>query len=160
MHEYEINDYFEEWYDDDMNEFRYGNRCAMMVYGQAVFGACFLIHLFRLASLFNVHPLWAFWCNGSTLWLSFKTIFTPGGMKEYSKPRYFYLGMWWSFFWYGRVVTPIIMKGHDVDRVHLRRVYAGILALENARRDCWANFHSIVLLLRIHIRFDIFHRAK
>jgi hypothetical protein len=113
MHEYEINDYFEEWYDDDMNEFRYGNRCAMMVYGQAVYGACFLIHLFRLASLFNVHPLWAFWCNGSTLWLSFKTIFTPGGMKEYSKPRYFYLGMWWSFFWYGRVVTPIIMKGHE-----------------------------------------------
>ena len=110
MHEYEINDYFEEWYDDDMNEFRYGNRCAMMVYGQAVYGACFLIHLFRLASLFNVHPLWAFWCNGSTLWLSFKTIFTPGGMKQYSKPRYFYLGVWWSFFWYGRVATPIIMK--------------------------------------------------
>ena len=113
MHEYEINDYFEEWYDDDMNEFRYGNRCAMMVYGQAVYGACFLIHLFRLASLFNIHPLWAFWCNGSTLWLSFKTIFTPGGMKEYSKPRYFYLGVWWSFFWYGRVVTPIIMKVHE-----------------------------------------------
>ena len=113
MHEYEINDYFEEWYDDDMNEFRYGNRCAMMVYGQAVYGACFLIHLFRLASLFNVHPLWAFWCNGSTLWLLFKTIFTPGGMKQYSKPRYFYLGVWWSFFWYGRVATPIIMKDDE-----------------------------------------------
>ena len=26
---------------------------------------------------------------------------------------------------------------NDVDRVHLHRVYAGILALENARRDCW-----------------------
>ena len=38
MHEYEINDYFEEWYDDDMNEFRYGNRCAMMVYGQVARG--------------------------------------------------------------------------------------------------------------------------
>ena len=49
MHEYEMNDYFEEWYDDDMNEFRYGNRCAMMVYGQAIYVACFLIHLFRLA---------------------------------------------------------------------------------------------------------------
>ena len=110
MHEYEMNDYFEEWYDDDMNEFRYGNRCAMMVYGQAIYIACFLIHLFRLCRLFNIHPLWAFWCNGSALWLSFKTIFTPGGMKQYSKPRYFYLGVWWSFFWYGRVATPIIMK--------------------------------------------------
>ena len=113
MHEYEMNDYFEEWYDDDMNEFRYGNRCAMMVYGQAIYIACFLIHLFRLCRLFNIHPLWAFWCNGSALWLSFKTIFTPGGLKEYSKPRYFYLGVWWSFFWYGRVATPIIMKDDE-----------------------------------------------
>ena len=81
MHEYEINDYFEEWYDDDMNEFRYGNRCTMMVYGLAIYAACFFIPCLA-ARLFNVHPLWAFWCNGSTFYLLFKTIFTPGGMKD------------------------------------------------------------------------------
>ena len=48
--------------------------------------------------------------TSSLVSILFKTIFTPGGMKQYSKPRYFYLGVWWSFFWYGRVATPIIMK--------------------------------------------------
>ena len=54
MHEYEINDYFEEWYDDDMNEFRYGNRCTMMVYGLAIWRV-FSYPLVSLSESFQ-HP--------------------------------------------------------------------------------------------------------
>ena len=116
-HDAEIEDYFEEWFDDDMNEFRYGNRCAMMAYGCFIYFLCFLVHLFRLVPLFKVHPFWAFLSNAAMFYLSYQCVYSSAGLKHYSKPRYFYLGVWWSFFWYGRVASALIKNEEISERV-------------------------------------------
>ncbi len=113
----DIEDYFEEWFDDDMNEFRYGNRCAMMAYGLFIYFLCFLIHLFRLAPLFKIHPFWAFFSNASTFYIAYQCVYSSAGLKHYSKPRYFYLGVWWSFFWYGRVSSSLMKNEEISERV-------------------------------------------
>ena len=116
-HDADIEDYFEEWFDDDMNEFRYGNRRAMMAYGCFIYFLCFLVHVFRLAPLFKVHPFWAFLSNATMFYLSYQCVFSSAGLKHYSKPRYFYLGVWWSFFWYGRVSSPLLKNEEVSERV-------------------------------------------
>jgi len=113
----DIEDYFEEWFDDDMNEFRYGNRCAMMAYGVFLYFLCFLVHLFRLAPLFKIHPFWAFFSNASTFYIAYQCVYSSAGLKHYSKPRYFYLGVWWSFFWYGRVSSSLMKNEEISERV-------------------------------------------
>jgi len=116
-HDADIEDYFEEWFDDDMNEFRYGNRCVMMAYGCFIYFLCFLVHVFRLAPLFKVHPFWAFLSNATMFYLSYQCVYSSAGLKHYSKPRYFYLGVWWSFFWYGRVSSSLLKNEEVSERI-------------------------------------------
>jgi hypothetical protein len=115
-HEYELSERFDAWYENDSNEFRVANRKGMLGYGVLIYLVAFLVHFFRFCVIFNVSRFWAIFCNLPTFYFIHRWIF-GSGLGSIATPFKMTLGLFWTFFWYGRVVYLYIDGGEHSDRL-------------------------------------------
>jgi hypothetical protein len=116
VREYELSERFDAWYADDYNEFRFNNRKGMLGYGILMYSLAFLAHFFRFCVIFNVSRFWAILSNLPTFYFIHRWIF-GSGLGPLATPLKMTLGMFWTFFWYGRVVYLYIDGGEHSDRL-------------------------------------------
>ena len=114
---YELSERFDAWYENDYNEFRFGNRKGILGYGILIYFVAFLVHFFRFCVIFNISRFWAIFCNLTTFYFIHRWIF-GSGLGSIAIPKCFYLGLFWTFFWYGRVASLIISGEENSDRLN------------------------------------------